>query len=107
PLAAALGSVFGSLSSNWSSTNTSNPWSLTSLGVTGRAGGGSTRPGELVEVNEKGPELYTEAGRTFLMSGARGGYVTPLTPPSAPSSAATAGAPKVEVNVINQGGDQM
>lgn len=107
PLAAALGSVFGSFSSNWSSTNTSNPWSLTSLGVTGRAGGGSTRPGELVEVNEKGPELYTEAGRTFLMSGARGGYVTPLTPPSAPSSAATAAAPKVEVNLINQGGDQM
>lgn len=32
-LGGALGSAFGSMSSNWSSTNTSNPWSLSSLGV--------------------------------------------------------------------------
>src|SRR3546814_20951875 len=65
PLAAALGSVFGSFSSNWSSTNTSNPWSLPYLGVTGRAGGGSPRPGELVEVNANGRSEERRGGKAW------------------------------------------
>ncbi|WP_051423891.1 phage tail tape measure protein [Bordetella petrii] len=111
PLAAALGGIFGGISASPSFSPGG-----TALGGTGgltgawggmRANGGPTAPGRFYEVNEKGPELYTEAGRTFLMSGARGGYVTPLTQPSAANGAATAAAPKVEVNVINQGGEQM
>lgn len=44
-----------------------------------RASGGPTAPDSLYRVNELGPELYSEGGKTFLMSGANGGYVTPLT----------------------------
>lgn len=44
----------------------------------GRAVGGSTQPGRFYEVNERGPELYSAGGRTWLMAGDRGGHVTPL-----------------------------
>ena len=44
-----------------------------------RAAGGSVEPNSLYEVNELGPELYNENGRSFLMTGANGGSVTPLT----------------------------
>ena len=108
PLAAALGGIFGGISaaSGFSSGGAAMGSTAGMTGTWGgmRASGGPTAPGRFYEVNEKGPELYTEAGRTFLMSGARGGYVTPLAPSSA---ATTAAAPKVEVNVINQGGEQM
>ncbi|CAM4136327.1 hypothetical protein KESI111651_04425 [Kerstersia similis] len=60
PLASALGgaisSAFGSMSSNWSSTNTSNPWSLSSLGVYDVGGytgdGGRLEPAGLVHKGE-------------------------------------------------------
>lgn len=45
----------------------------------GRANGGSTAANGLYEINERGwPELYRTRGRTFLATGAGGGYVTPL-----------------------------
>ncbi|MGY2337979.1 phage tail tape measure protein [Pseudomonas sp. SDO5532_S415] len=44
-----------------------------------RAAGGPVAPNSLYEVNELGPELYNEGGRSFLMTGANGGSVTPLT----------------------------
>lgn len=44
----------------------------------GRASGGPTQRGMFYEVNERGPELYSSGGRTWLMAGARGGHVTPL-----------------------------
>lgn len=43
-----------------------------------RAMGGPTSPGSLYEVNERGPELYVEKGRTYLMTGANSGYVSPM-----------------------------
>ncbi|WP_286899084.1 phage tail tape measure protein [Achromobacter sp. UBA2119] len=43
-----------------------------------RASGGPTAANSLYRVNELGPELYSEGGETYLMSGANGGYVTPL-----------------------------
>lgn len=43
-----------------------------------RASGGPTAANSLYRVNELGPELYSEDGQTYLMSGANGGYVTPL-----------------------------
>lgn len=43
-----------------------------------RASGGPTAANSLYRVNELGPELYSEGGQTYLMSGANGGYVTPL-----------------------------
>lgn len=44
----------------------------------GRAVGGSVDPDKFYEVNEKGPELFSQGGRTYLMSGSQGGYVTPI-----------------------------
>lgn len=45
--------------------------------VPGRAVGGPTEGGRLYEVNERGPELYSEGGRDYLM-GSKGGVVKPL-----------------------------
>ncbi|WP_223514307.1 phage tail tape measure protein [Pseudomonas sp. GL-R-26] len=44
-----------------------------------RATGGPVMANSLYEVNELGPELYNEGGRSFLMTGENGGSVTPLT----------------------------
>lgn len=43
----------------------------------GRAGGGPVSAGSLYQVNEKGPELLTTGGATYLMMGGQGGTVTP------------------------------
>lgn len=53
-----------------------------------RAAGGPVAPNSLYEVNELGPELYNEGGRSFLMTGANGGSVTPLTSGAGPGVAA-------------------
>lgn len=42
-----------------------------------RAAGGAVAGRGLYEVNERGPEVLTIDGRSFLMMGARSGYVTP------------------------------
>jgi len=55
-LASALGSYFGG----------------------GRANGGPVAPGSLYRVNENGPELLTFRNRTFLMTGAESGNITPI-----------------------------
>ncbi|MGZ9738087.1 phage tail tape measure protein [Pseudomonas sp. GNP012] len=56
-----------------------------------RAAGGPVAPNSLYEVNELGPELYNEGGRSFLMTGANGGSVTPLTTGGGPALAAMSG----------------
>ncbi|EJZ58462.1 phage tail tape measure protein [Pseudomonas fluorescens R124] len=56
-----------------------------------RAAGGPVSPNSLYEVNELGPELYNEGGRSFLMTGANGGSVTPLTASGGPALAAMSG----------------
>jgi lambda family phage tail tape measure protein len=53
-----------------------------------RAAGGPVAPNSLYEVNELGPELYNEGGKSFLMTGANGGSVTPLTSGAGPGVAA-------------------
>lgn len=42
-----------------------------------RAAGGAVAARGLYEVNERGPEVLTIDGRSFLMMGTRSGYVTP------------------------------
>lgn len=56
-----------------------------------RASGGPVAANSLYEVNELGPELYNEGGRSFLMTGANGGSVTPLTSGGGPALAAISG----------------
>ncbi|QEU28921.1 phage tail tape measure protein [Pseudomonas luteola] len=52
----------------------------------GRAVGGGVDPDKFYEVNEKGPELFSQGGKTYLMSGSQGGYVTPIADTSRMSS---------------------
>ncbi|HKW83002.1 MAG TPA: phage tail length tape measure family protein [Burkholderiaceae bacterium] len=44
-----------------------------------RATGGQVKAGQLVEVNEQGPELITVAGRQLLLMGSQPGHITPHT----------------------------
>lgn len=48
----------------------------------GRATGGAIFPNTLHPVNEQGPELLTYGSKQYLMGGAQGGFVTPITPSS-------------------------
>ncbi|WP_339495797.1 phage tail tape measure protein [Pseudomonas sp. RA_105y_Pfl2_P56] len=57
----------------------------------GRAVGGGVDPNTFYEVNEKGPELFNQGGRSYLMTGANGGSVTPLTSGGVPALAAISG----------------
>ncbi|WKN20793.1 phage tail tape measure protein [Azotobacter vinelandii] len=43
-----------------------------------RASGGSVGPNSLYQVNELGPELLSQNGKTYLMTGEQGGSITPL-----------------------------
>lgn len=64
----------------------------------GRAGGGSVAAGTFYEVNERGPELLTTGGRTFLMMGSGGGTVTPAGAGSAAAAAPAQQTFRVEIH---------
>jgi lambda family phage tail tape measure protein len=72
-----------------------------------RAAGGPVAANSLYEVNELGPELYNEGGRSFLMTGANGGSVTPLTSGGGAGIQASGGGGatqiSVQVNVASDG----
>ncbi|WDG45652.1 phage tail tape measure protein [Pseudomonas chlororaphis] len=107
---ALLGSLVGAATSYFtgssSGTGAASAGS-TQAGYTGvdfsgyRAAGGPVAPNSLYEVNELGPELYNEGGRSFLMTGANGGSVTPLTSGGGAGIAASSGnsAPATQINV--------
>jgi len=86
---AAVGSTDGMTMTGWSSV------------AGARASGGPTAANSLYRVNELGPELYSEGGETYLMSGANGGYVTPLKQAAAGSSGGS--VVNVQVNVSSDG----
>jgi len=99
--ASAAGSYFGGGGGNGlaagSAGAASSDLGASQAGYTGfdlsgyRAAGGPVAPNSLYEVNELGPELYNEGGRSFLMTGANGGSVTPLTTGGGPALAAMSG----------------
>lgn len=99
--ASAAGSYFGGGGGNGlaagSAGAVSSDLGASQTGYTGfdlsgyRAAGGPVAPNSLYEVNELGPELYNEGGRSFLMTGANGGSVTPLTTGGGPALAAMSG----------------
>lgn len=92
---AAVGSTEG-MTGNWG-------------GIAGaRASGGPTAANSFYRVNELGPELYSEGGETYLMSGANGGYVTPLKNSTAGGGSGGAAAPSIsiQVNVKSDGGEE-
>lgn len=57
--------------------NSVGSW-LSSLFGGGRAVGGSISPGRFYEVNENGPELYQQGGRSYLMTGGKAATIKPL-----------------------------
>ncbi|MGE8434911.1 MAG: phage tail tape measure protein [Pseudomonas palmensis] len=59
-----------------------------------RAAGGPVAANSLYQVNELGPELLNQGGKTYLMMGAEGGSITPLGvgPVSAAAAAGGSGA---------------
>ena len=94
--ASAAGSYFGGGTTSAGSTQSG----YSNVDFSGyRATGGSVDPNSLYQVNELGPELYSQGGKSYLMTGANGGSVTPLT--SGPQAAAKAAAPASNVLQIN------
>jgi lambda family phage tail tape measure protein len=94
--ASAAGSYFGGGTTSAGSTQEG----YSNVDFSGyRATGGSVDPNSLYQVNELGPELYSQGGKSYLMTGANGGSVTPLT--SGPQAAAKAAAPASNVLQIN------
>lgn len=75
----ASGGSFDGILSDIGSFFSADSGGVGSLSKGGLASGGLATPGSFYEVNERGPELYTTSGRTYLMAGGAGGYVTPLT----------------------------
>lgn len=63
-----------------------------------RASGGPVDANSLYQVNELGPELYSEGGKSYLMTGANGGSVTPLGTGAAMTASAASGGGGVSIN---------
>lgn len=100
--------VGGAMTGDLSGMSSANPWGGGTALAGARASGGPTAPSSLYRVNELGPELYSEGGNTYLMSGASGGFVTPLTASQSRSASAGAGqAPSVKINMNFQGTEPM
>ncbi|AZC51770.1 Phage tail length tape-measure protein 1 [Pseudomonas chlororaphis subsp. piscium] len=108
---ALLGSLVGAATSYFTGSGTgATSAGSTQAGYTGsdfsgwvsgqRAAGGPVAPNSLYEVNELGPELYNEGGRSFLMTGASGGSVTPLSSGGGAGIAAMSGSggPNIQIN---------
>lgn len=77
--ASAAGSYFGGGTASAGSTQAGYTGTDFSSWVAGqRASGGTVAPNSLYEVNERGPELLSQGGRTYLMTGEAGGLITPL-----------------------------
>jgi lambda family phage tail tape measure protein len=85
----AMGAWFGGGGTVTSTSGFSDYGQITS--IPGRASGGPVDPNSLYEVNEKGPELFSQGGRSYLMTGAGGGSVTPLTSGGGPALATMGG----------------
>jgi lambda family phage tail tape measure protein len=65
----------------------------------GRATGGNVAPNSLYQVNEVGPELFNQGGKSYLMTGANGGSVTPLGSGAASVSAGAGGSSPIAVSI--------
>lgn len=64
-----------------------------------RATGGPVDPNSLYQVNELGPELYNEGGKSYLMTGANGGSVTPLASGGGAGLSAMSGGGATQISV--------
>ncbi|WP_330208809.1 phage tail tape measure protein [Pseudomonas sp. Z13] len=105
---ALLSSLVGATASYFTgSASTPTSAGSTQAGYSGvdfsgyRAAGGPVDPNSLYQVNELGPELYNEGGKSYLMTGANGGSVTPLTAGGGPGMAAMSGGSQgTQINIV-------
>jgi lambda family phage tail tape measure protein len=106
--ASAAGSHFGSVASV-GSTQAGYTGTDFSSWVSGqRASGGPVSPNSLYEVNERGPELLSQGGRSYLMVGGQGGSIKPLGANPATMSAGNVyggGSISVYAPITFEGGD--
>lgn len=65
-----------------------------------RAGGGDVNANSLYQVNELGPELLNQGGKTYLMMGSEGGSITPLTSGAGAAAAAGGTSGGVDVTIV-------
>jgi hypothetical protein len=68
-----------------------------------RAIGGAVGPNRFYRVNEMGPELFSQQGRTYLMSGASGGTVVPLSGTGTSASSRPTGGVNVSIAIASDG----
>ncbi|WP_110947383.1 phage tail length tape measure family protein [Pseudomonas bohemica] len=70
-----------------------------------RATGGAVASNSLYQVNELGPELYSQGGKSYLMTGADGGSVTPLSTGagSSLSGSSSTGDVRVSISIASDG----
>lgn len=73
-----IGSFAGSVFGGGGTTVSRSGFSEGGFVSGARASGGPVSPNSMYEVNELGPELLNQGGRTYLMMGAEGGSITPL-----------------------------
>lgn len=95
----ALGAWFsgGSATSAGSTQAGYSPEIMDSFVSGQRAVGGPVAANSLYQVNELGPELLNQGGKTYLMMGAEGGTITPLG--AGPTSAAAGGGGSTSISV--------
>ncbi|WP_054883633.1 phage tail tape measure protein [Pseudomonas sp. NBRC 111130] len=88
--ASAAASYFGGGTTSAGSTQAGYSPDIMDNFVSGqRASGGPVAANSLYQVNELGPELLNQGGKTYLMMGAQGGTITPLGPGPASTLATT------------------
>jgi lambda family phage tail tape measure protein len=101
-------SLFSSLAGGSGSLGATQAGYSPSYFPQGRATGGDVAPNTLYQVNENGPELYSQGGKSFLMTGANGGSVTPLTSGGVGMSASAGGSPiQVSIAITGDGNSQV
>jgi lambda family phage tail tape measure protein len=101
-------SLFSSLAGGSGSLGATQAGYSSSYFPQGRATGGDVAPNTLYQVNENGPELYSQGGKSFLMTGANGGSVTPLTSGGVGMSASAGGSPiQVSIAITGDGNSQV
>lgn len=101
-------SLFSSLAGGSGSLGATQAGYSPSYFPQGRATGGDVAPNTLYQVNENGPELYNQGGKSFLMTGANGGSVTPLTSGGVGMSASAGGSPiQVSIAITGDGNSQV
>lgn len=113
-----IGSFAGSVFGGGGTTVSRSGFSEGGFVSGGRASGGPVSPNSMYEVNELGPELLNQGGRTYLMMGAEGGSITPLgasaiTPLAVPQQIMGSGgsgaavAPVVNIQISRDGSSEV